>query len=350
MKRLITIIAVLCAVAVYFWISSSQQGPQSAATPAPVVRVAEVKFHPIVETIEAVGTARAWEAVQITAKSAGKVSAIHFEENTPVKGGDVIVELEAGNERAVLREEEVILAEERRILNHYQTLIKTNAVSKTLLEEQLAKVAASEQRVKAERATLAEFDIAAPFDGYLGVRHVSVGSLVSPGTLITTLDDIDPLRLDFTVPERWIGQIRVGQMVHATSVAYPGEQFEARITSIGTRVDPATRAVTVHASLANGERHLRPGMLLSVRLDSVEREALMITEQALQLEGSNRFVFVVNDDRTVQRVAVQSGTRLRGKVEIVAGISAGDRVVSEGTQKVRQGIQVVIAGEEPAAP
>src|SRR5690606_26047826 len=124
------------------------------------------------------------------------------------------------------------------------------------------------QRVNAARAKLAEFDIAAPFDGYLGVRHVSVGSLVAPGTLITTLDDIDPLRLDFTVPERWIGQIRPGQAVHAASVAYPGKQFEAEITSVGTRVDPVSRAVTVHASLANPEQQLRPGMLLSVRLDS----------------------------------------------------------------------------------
>jgi len=318
--------------------------------PPPVVRLDDVKYYPIVESIEAVGTARAWEAVQITAKTTGKVSAIHFDENAPVKAGEVIVELEADTERAVLREEEVILAEDRRVLRHYQTLIKTNAVSKTMLEEQMAKVAAAEQRVRAERAKLAEFDIVAPFDGYLGVRHVSVGSLVAPGTLITTLDDIDPLRLDFTVPERWLGRIQVGQKVQASSVAYPGEPFEAQITSIGTRVDPTTRAISVHASLVNSESRLRPGMLLSVRLDSVERQALMVSEQALQLEGSNRFVFRVDNELRVHRVSVESGARARGRVEIVSGLSEGDRVVAEGTQKVRHGIQVELADGESGAP
>lgn len=348
MKRLLAVIIVLSAVGLYFWLDFSAQKGQGFSLPPPVVRLDEARLAPVVDIIEAVGTTRAWEAVDITAKTAGKVSAIHFPDNAAVAAGEVIVELDAGTERAQLREAEVILEEDKRLLRHYQTLLKTQAVSKTMLEEQQAKVKAAEARVRAARAELGEFDIVAPFGGYLGVRRVSVGALVTPGTLITTLDDIDPLRLDFTVPERWLGRLDDGLKMQVSTVAYPGEMFDAEITSIGTRIDAVTRAVSVYASLANPEGKLRPGMLLSVRIETNERQGLMISEQALLQEGSYRFVYRVDADRTVHRTEVASGSRRKGMVEIVEGLSAGDSVVAEGTQKIRDGVVVAIAGEQPA--
>src|SRR5699024_6156002 len=141
----------------------------------------------------------------------------------------------------------VLLQEDRRLLDHYQALQRTQAVSRTMLEEQQAKVAAAEARVAAAEALLADFVIAAPFSGVLGVRQVSHGALVSPGSPITTLDAIATVKVDFSVPERWISQLLPGQTVTASSVAWPGRAFTGTVSSIGSRVDPATRAVSVHA-------------------------------------------------------------------------------------------------------
>lgn len=344
LKRLLIILAAIIAIGLYFWIGSAPRNGEGFSMPPPVVRVDEARYETLVDTIESLGTIRAWEAVDITAKTAGKVAAIHFRDNGSIKAGQVIVELEAGSEQAALREAEVVLKEDSRLLQHYRTLAKTNAVSETMLEEQQARVNASQERVKAARAVLAEFQIRAPFSGQLGLRQVSVGALVTPGTLITTLDATDTLKMDFTVPERWLGRIAEGQTLKATSVAYPEEVFTGAVTSIGTRLDPVTRAVSVQARIPNPDGKLRPGMLLSLVLESAPREALMINEQALLQEASTKFVYRVKDDLAVEKVAVVSGTRRNGRVEIAQGLAAGDKVVAEGTQKVRDGV-VVVLGE-----
>lgn len=343
MKRLFVVLLAVVGIVAYYWLNGSNSTGGGFSMPPPVISTDLVQREPVTETIEALGTTRAWEAVDITAKTSGKVNQVHFSDNTSVSKGDVIVELVADSEMAALREAEVNLREGERLLRHYQALDKTNAVSKTLIDEQAAKVAASRARVAAAHAELDDFVIQAPFSGLLGVREVSPGALVEPGDRITTLDDVHMLKLDFTVPERWLGHIQVGQSLATRSVAFPDKTFSAEITSLGTRVDAATRAMTIVARLPNPGSLLRPGMLLSITLTSAEREALLITEQALLQEGSEKFVFRVDGDNQVHRVAVETGLRTRGKVEILSGLNPGDQVVAEGTQKVRDGITVVLA-------
>ena len=344
MKKILLGLFVAAIVAYWFWPEFSSAPDTPPGLLPPVVSVHEVQHQPVFERLEALGTTRAWEAVDITATVTGKVDAVHFRDNTSVEKGEVVVELDADRQRAALQEAEVNLREARRLLRHYLALDKRDAVSKTLLDEQQSKVAASEARLAAARAELDDFIIRAPFSGFLGVRRVSPGTLVTPGTLITTLDAIDTLKLTFSVPERWVGRLNPGQAVTSRSVAYPGEIFEARITSVGTRVDAATRAVEVQASLANPEHKLKPGMLLAVGLVSAERRALVVDEQAIQLEGSTRFVYRLDSDNRIHRVVVDSGVRQGAIVEVLSGLDAGDRVVAEGTQKVREGMQVSPAG------
>jgi membrane fusion protein (multidrug efflux system) len=350
MKNLLIVIAaVLAVVLVTQWGSDLTPGAAFSRPPAVVV-VDTAVLEPITETLEALGTVRASEAVDVVAKTTGRIKTVHFADNSPVSEGQLIVSLVADSEQAALREAEVNLAEDQRLLRHYQTLAKTNAVSRTLLDEQAAKVKSSEARLALAQAKLDEFEVRAPFSGLLGVRQVSPGTLVTTDTVITTLDDIYTLKLDFSVPERWLARLAPGQTVSASSIAYPDNIFNAQITSLGTRVDAATRALQVHATLANEQGLLRPGMLLNLELQSARRDAVMVNEQAVLQQASTKYVYTVDDKGVVSETPVSTGIRHKGRVEIVSGLLPGQQVVAEGTQKVRAGSVVEVAGTLPGAP
>jgi membrane fusion protein (multidrug efflux system) len=190
------------------------------------------------------------------------------------------------------------------------------------------------------RAQLSDRVITAPFDGILGLRRVSPGSLVTPGTEIATLDDISVIKLDFSVPERYLAVLERGQDVVAHSETYPNRDFAGVVASVDSRVDPVTRSVTVRAEIPNPDRLLRPGMLLAVRLLQAPRQAIVVPEIAVIQVGTESFVYRVGDDRTASRVEVELGARRRGEVEIVSGLSAGDTIVTEGAVKLRDGSRV----------
>jgi membrane fusion protein (multidrug efflux system) len=200
--------------------------------------------------------------------------------------------------------------------------------------------------------------ITAPFDGVLGFRQVSPGTLVTPGTMIATLDDVSTIKLDFSVPETYLANVAPGLAVSARSAAYPDTEFEGTVASVDSRVDPVTRAVIVRATLPNPGAKLRPGMLLSVQLRKPARDALVLPEIALVQTGERASVFRVKADNSVEQVDVVTGARRRGEVEIVEGLAAGERIVVEGTVKLRPGAKVAPsamaatpaagAGETPA--
>jgi membrane fusion protein (multidrug efflux system) len=169
-----------------------------------------------------------------------------------------------------------------------------------------------------------------------------VGTLISPGSVITTLDDTSVIKLDFSVPENFLAALREGLTVRATAPAFPGRNFTGKVASIDSRVDQATRSVTVRALLANEDGALKPGMFLNVALANDEREALIIPEEALTPEAERQYVFVVAEGRAERR-EVRIGGRTPGGVEIVGGLAAGEKVVVEGTQKVRDGSVVRVA-------
>jgi membrane fusion protein, multidrug efflux system len=309
-------------------------GPAAVSVVAAPVRVERLAFE-----LEALGTAFANESVDVTAKVANQVTAVRFQEGQQVRRGDVLVELDGAQARADLAVAEAALAESRSQYQRSRELYTTKVLSDSQIEQIEATFKANEARVAAARSRLGDTVVKAPFAGRVGLRRISVGSLISPGTVITTLDDTSSIKLDFTVPETFVSAVQTGLRIAARSVSYPEESFEGTVSSIDTRVDPATRSVTVRALLPNPKGLLKPGMFLTVRLSRGAVDALMVPEEALVPEQGNTFVFVV-EDGVAEKRRVQIGQRRVGDVQVVEGLAAGEIVVTEGTQKLRDGAAV----------
>jgi len=277
------------------------------------------------------------------------VTAVRFTEGQQVRKGDVLVELDSAQERADLAANEAALAESRSQYKRSRELYTTHVLSDAQIEQIEATFKANEARVAAARSRVDDTVIRAPFAGRVGLRRVSVGSLISPGTVITTLDDTATIKLDFTIPETFISAVQPGLEISARSVAYPDVNFGGRVSSVDSRVEPATRSVTVRALLPNARGLLKPGMFLTVRLSRGAVDALLIPEQALVPEQGDVYVFVVKDD-SVSKRKVHLGQRRVGDVQVVDGLAEGELVVTEGTQKLRDGsaVRVVEQGGVPA--
>lgn len=317
-------------------------GP-SAAT----VTAHEVQPKPWRDAIQALGTARANESVMVTAKVTETVVRVNFEDGDVVEAGDVLVDLSGRVELAGLEEAAAAFREAEQQYQRQKQLAAQKLVPAGQLDAQRAILEAGRARLDATRARLADRVITAPFAGVLGFRRVSPGTLVTPGTTIASLDDISVIKLDFAVPETFLAALAPGQSVTATSAAYPGQVFEGEVATVDSRIDPVTRAVTVRALLPNPERVLRPGMLLAVEIFQPERQALVVPEISVIQVARDAHVFRLKDDGTVEQVGVSLGQRRRGEVEVVEGLSAGDRIVVDGVVKLRHGSRVTVV--EPAA-
>ncbi len=331
--------------------TAAADGPARPPTP---VDVALAKAGSVIVTVEAVGTARANEAVTVSSEVMGIIAEVRFEEGQDVEAGDVLIDFESSVERAEVevRQAEVAvrsaeLQNAQQLFDRARQLIETQNVPMARVDEleaglQAAKAAlrSSEASLKAARARLIKQRVVAPFGGRLGIRHVSQGALIEPGDPIVTLDDIATVKLDFQIPERNIANIRVGQEISAQSQAYPGKVFFGVVKSIDTRVDPVTRAVTVRAGIDNQDDLLKPGMFLLVELGvDTRHEAVLIPEEAIVADGTVRFVYVVADGAAIRK-PVTLGQRQPGEVEVLSGVAAGDQVIIGGIQKVRDGAPV----------
>jgi membrane fusion protein (multidrug efflux system) len=315
-------------------VAGGVSGP-GGGMPTPVVTAA-VRAEELTNQISAVGTARANEAVDITSKTSNIVTRVRFADGQAVRAGDVLVELDSAQARADLAVAQAAVTESTAQFKRSQELLTTQALSKSQFDQLTATKQANEARLAAARARLEDTVIRAPFSGRVGLRRVSVGSLINPGATITSLDDTSVIKLDFSVPENLVASLRTGLAVAAVSNAYPGRKFSGTVASIDSRVDPTSRSVSVRALLPNKDAALRPGMFLTVDLSSAQRTALVIPEEALVPEQSSQFVFVVDGGNAVKR-EVSIGTRRPGSVEVVAGLKSGERVVVEGTIRVRDG-------------
>ncbi len=319
--------------------AGSRGGARGAAAgggmPTPVVSTA-VREQPLARELKALGTAGANEAVEITSKSSNIVTAVRFRDGQRVQRGAVLVELDSAQARADLAAADAALTESTSLFNRSRELLSTQAVSKSQFDQIEATKKANAARVAAARARLEDTVIRAPFSGRVGLRRISVGSLINPGAVITTLDDTSVMKVDFAVPENFLSQLREGLSLTADSTAYPGRRFTGRISSVDSRIDPVSRSVTVRAEVPNPEALLKPGMFLNVEIVRDRRNALVVPEEALVPEQNKQFVFVVADDKAQKR-EVRIGARRPGSVEILSGLVLGERVIVEGTVKVREG-------------
>jgi membrane fusion protein (multidrug efflux system) len=316
--------------------------PGGAARPAAAIRVvtAAAEQRRIDVGLEAIGTAVANESVDITSKTTNLVTVIRFNDGQLVRAGQVLVELDRQTAEANLAAASAAFDESRSQWSRSRELLSTGAVSRSQFEQLEATMKSNEARVAAARAALEDTYIRAPFSGRVGLRRVSLGALISPGTVITTLDDTNTIKVDFAVPEVNVGALKSGLSVIARTAAYPGREFSGKVVSVDSRVDPATRSVVVRGTVPNGDGALKPGMFLTVALRQDERPAILIPEEAVVPEQARQFVYVMQGGAAVAKREVTLGRREPGYVEITAGLDAGDRVVVEGTLKLRDGAAV----------
>ncbi len=321
---------------------------------APVVEVSSATTMQVVERIDAVGTARANESLVIAAKQSGNIARINFAEGQFVRGGSILVELESRERaadtegaRAEIQQSRAAADEIRQQLDRTRALRATgNAPEARVdqLESQLraaeGRIRQNESRLRAADARFDDFKITAPFDGRVGLRQVSLGALVQPGTAITTLDDVSKIKVEFSIPEQYLGQLRQGLSVVALTPAYPGREFRGEVTAIDTRIDPATRAARLNATFTNTDDNLKPGMFLTVSLAIATRDnAVIVPEDALVAEGARQFLFIVVDGKAVRR-EVKLGVRMQGRVEIADGVTPADTLIVRGLQRVRNNLPV----------
>jgi len=308
------------------------RGPTLVATQPATLR-------PIREQVESIGTTVANESVIITAQVTDTVSKVRFDDGDYVQEGDVLVELTNEEETALLQEAEANLDDATTQYERLENLLTQKSVPVSQVDEARARMSAERARYQSVLARLSDRLVRAPFTGLLGFRQVSPGTLMTPGTPITSLDDISVIKLDFSIPEVYLGLITPTMRLVARSSAFPDVSFDAEVRTVGSRIDPVTRAATVRALIDNSDRLLLPGMLLTVKLTTSERSALMVPESALLQRASQAYVFTIRDG-VAEMMEVKHGQRDHGWVEITEGLSEGIPVISEGVIKIRNGSAV----------
>lgn len=351
----VAVLAALIGGAWYsFGDSQSSAGPAGAplgaigGARAVAVTTTQPANKEFAQEVEALGTVRANESVDITAKVADRIAAIRFTEGQQVRKGEVLVELDSDEARADLAAAKAAESDSRSQYKRSQELFQTRALSEAQLDQLQATMLANEARVAAAQSRVKDRVITAPFSGRVGLRNVSQGGLVNPGVVITTLDDLSVVKLDFSVPEVFLATLRPGLILEARSSAYPQEVFAGRVASVDTRVDPVSRSVAIRALIDNSDGRLRPGMFMTLRLMRSEGEALMLPEQAIVPDNDGHFVFVVEDGRAQKR-QVTIGRRRPGEVEILGGLTIADSVVVDGTLNVRDGSAVRVQSDSAVA-
>ncbi len=298
-----------------------------------------------VDRVEALGTSYSNESVIITANVAERVTEILFEDGQTVEEGQLLVAMRRDEQKAALAAAEAVLAERRTAYERARELERRQFTTTAQLEERLAAMREAEANRDAAAARLADREIRAPFSGIVGLRNISLGTFVSPGDRITTLDDLDPIKLDFTVPAAYLSSIGSGLEIVATTTALPGREFRGEIHSVSTQVDRVTRSITARALIGNADHALKPGLLMTVQLLKNPRRAVIIPEEALVPVGTSNFVFVVEEDTAFRR-EVQTGARRPGEVEIVNGLQDGELIVTHGTMRLRDGQKVKVIEEQ----
>lgn len=311
--------------------------------PATKVFAARVQMSDFADTVEALGTLKANESTVLTAKTTETIKVIDFTDGQSVKKGDILAMMTNDEESALLAEAKSTMDEAKLQLERTIPLVRQGAASQSVLDQRQREFDTAAARVRALEARMEQRLIIAPFDGVLGLRNISVGALVQPGTPITTLVDLSKMKLDFNVPSVFLPTLAEGLDIIATAAAFGDREFKGQVTSIDSQIDENTRSITVRAVIPNDDMVLKPGLLMSVRLYKDPRRTILIPEESLLVQGRKKFVYVIHDQdgKTIaRRTEVETGSRRVGVVEILSGLSEGDIIVTDGTMKITDGAAV----------
>jgi len=323
-----------------------QATSQFQPPPPAVVAATEVKQADWQSSLRAVGSLIAVSGVAVSNEIPGIVNAIRFDSGQNVKKGHLLVELDSETDQAELKG---LLAQQRLAKFRFQRsqkLIGGNFVSKSDYDQNRALLDEANASVLRKRTVIGKKQIRAPFSGELGIRKVNLGQYLTPGSAIVTLQQLEPIYVDFELPERHISSLDQGQGVNVTVQAYRDRVFKGQVSSISPLMDQNTRSVQIRATLPNTERLLQPGMFAEVQvLSDRTRQVLTLPDTALSYNPYGDFVFAIKSGArglTVQSRQVEIGTTREGRVEIVKGLRRGERVVSAGQIKLRNGMVVTI--------
>lgn len=293
------------------------------------------------QKISMVGSLGADEFVEIKSEISGAIREINFEEGQPVQKGDVLFRIDQRKLQAAYDEALANLKLAKATADRYETLVKTQAVSRQEYDQTVAGLEVNRAAVALSKEQLEDATIIAPFAGVMGKRLVSPGQVISSGTVLTYLVSQDPMKAEFHVPERYLGEISVGQKIELKVAAYRDEIFKGEVYFIDPQIDETTRTALIKAKVPNPQGKLRQGMFANLELIvSVNPKAIVVPETSLIVKGDEVFVYVIKEDNTVDWRKVDIGRRMEGVAEVVSGLSAGEVVVTEGYQKIGPGSTV----------
>lgn len=350
-KQLAIVLLILLALTTSgYWYVADPAGSRdadAATTPkraVPTVEIAPAERTRLVQRIEAVGTTRARRAIDIRPATSGQVVEIEFLPGSLVTAGELLARLDDAAERADVAESAAELRKAGLELERAIKLAARKTIAQATVDELEAAHDAAKARLLRTEKALEDRGIIAPFAGQVGLKQVTIGTRVDDDTVITTLDDLAEIQVDFSVPEIFFGQVRSSQRIKATGAAFGDRSFEGEIETVDSRIDRVSRSFKVRARIPNPDLILPTGMFMLVDLTLLERDALSVPEEAIMVSNDEAYVFVITDGKAARRL-VTLGQRDFGKVEIVDGLSAGDKVVTRGLQRVRDGAEVTIGND-----
>jgi len=317
-------------------------GPARSGAGAAAVEVAEARTERAADDIRTIGSLQSDESVQIAPEISGRVAEIAFEEGTRVRKGDVLVRLDPSLARAEVQQARARLVLAQANNQRARTLSQSGNVTDRARDEAVAAFETARAELELAETRLEKHELLAPFDGIVGVRNVSVGAYLGPGTAIVNLENLATLKVDFRVPETQLAAIKVGQPIEVHVDALPDRTFTGKIYAINPLVDVNGRSLQVRGRIDNADGVLRPGLFARIVVRSlVQREVVSVPESAVVPRAGDTFVYVVDADRAVER-RVRLGQRRAGAVEVVEGLQAGSRVVTAGQQRLRDGVRIEV--------
>lgn len=336
----------LAAGGYWVWLRGQTQvvAKAAGAKGAVPVLVAKVVRENYALDLDAIGTVRAFESIDISTNVTESVTSLSFDDGDFVKEGTLLATLSDAEEQAMLASARATLAEEDREIARLHKLVQEGAAPEARLAERKTLADIAKQKIFEAEAKLKDRQIKAPFDGWLGLRRISVGALVTPGTIIASLDKIDVVKIDFAVPETYFGSVKAGTKISAHAVAAADHSFEGKVSHMDSRIDPVTRSIAARAEVPNPKLALKPGMLVMVRLAVEPKFSLSIPERALVPVGARAYVFVVEQEEA-KRHEVRTGRRKPGYVEILSGVKEGQVIIADGLVGLQDGNAVKVAGD-----
>jgi membrane fusion protein (multidrug efflux system) len=322
--------------------SKPEAGNGQYARPAMPVETAQVREQTVTNKFEAVGSFEADEVVTIVSEIDGQILSLPFEEGKPIKTGQLIARLDDSQLAAEVARAEALRDQSKVTYGRIKTVVDQKAGTVQDLDNAAAELKVAEANLALAKARFAKTRIVAPFDGRIGVRHVSVGTFLRAGQKIAEIANLDNMRVSFPVSERYLSQLKPGGKVLVSTSAHPEEQVTGQIIAIEPVVDPDTRNGHVIARVPNQNQNFFPGMSANISTVLYERDnALTIPSEAVFANGNQSYVYLVNQDSTVKQVEVKLGTQLSDVVEIESGLDAGSIIVKAGHQKLYNGAKVL---------